>query len=187
MARVLSGSLNGSLPHIQALNEHLLWRLAPWLVGSSLHLLCFWHDLPQGNHVCYVLKMVLVVYLWLSYRQAPHSLRPVIYLMRSNIRLLVNRCLSTAQSTCHTDWATDKNWQYQECFLASHQNNLLFDIKEKKRFGQTFNKHRFYYHIFLPIYHCMARAVWKFSPFHVEMNMKYFALFSVSGLVLFFF
>ena len=54
--------------------------------------------------------------------------------MRSNIRLLVNRCLSTAQSTCHTDWATDKNWQYQMCFLASHQNNLLFDIKEKKNF-----------------------------------------------------
>ena len=49
MARVLSGSLNGSLPHSQALNEHLLWRLAPWLVGSSLRLLCFCHDLPQGN------------------------------------------------------------------------------------------------------------------------------------------
>lgn len=107
--------------------------------------------------------------------------------MRSNVTLLVNRGLFSAQSTRHTDWATDKNWHYQKWFLASHQNNLLFDIKEKKLFGQTFNKHSFYYHIFLPIYHCMARAVWKFSLFNVEMNMKYFALFSVSGLVLFFF
>ncbi|CAH3189986.1 unnamed protein product [Porites evermanni] len=31
MARVLSGSPSGSLPHIQALNEHLLWGLTPWL------------------------------------------------------------------------------------------------------------------------------------------------------------
>ena len=49
MARVLSGSPSGSLPHIQALNEHLLWRLVPLLVGTSLRLLCFCHDLPQGN------------------------------------------------------------------------------------------------------------------------------------------
>lgn len=58
---------------------------------------------------------------------------------------------------------------------------------KKKLFGQTFNKHSFCYHIFLPIYHCMARAVWKFSLYHVEINMKYFALFSVSGVVLLFF
>ena len=85
-------------------------------------------------YVCYVLKMLLVVYLWLSYRQAPHSLRPVIYLMRSNIRLLVNRRLSTAQSTCHTDWATDKNWQIKSvfwphtkitCCLISRKKNVL--------------------------------------------------------------
>lgn len=51
MARVLSGSLNGSLPHIQALNEHhSAWEASPIagrIFPSPVVFLC--HDLLQGN------------------------------------------------------------------------------------------------------------------------------------------